>query len=85
MFSYFRDMTLAKRVALIVAGGMVTGLAGFLLVSRLIGGLLYGVRIADPAALAVALGLLTGAAIFANTIPAARAPGIDPASALKQE
>jgi ABC-type lipoprotein release transport system permease subunit len=51
----------------------------------LIGGLLYGVRIADPAALAVALGLLTGAAIFANTIPAARAPGIDPASALKQE
>jgi len=63
--------------------GSVTGLAGALLLSRLMTKLLYGVQPTDPAtfvAVATGLGLV---AMLACYIPARRATRIDPVAALR--
>jgi len=65
--------------------GAVTGLAGALLLSRLMTKLLYGVRPTDPAtfvAVATGLGFV---AMLACYIPARRAMRIDPVAALRCE
>jgi putative ABC transport system permease protein len=65
--------------------GSVTGLAGALLLSRLMTKLLYGVRPTDPAtfvAVATGLGFV---AMLACYIPARRAMRIDPVAALRCE
>ncbi len=65
--------------------GAVTGIAGALLISRLMAGLLYGVKPTDPltfAAVAVGLGLV---AMLACYIPARRAMRINPIAALRYE
>jgi putative ABC transport system permease protein len=65
--------------------GSVTGIAGALLLSRLMTRLLYGVRPTDPATfLAVAMGLGL-VAMLACYIPARRAMRIDPMAALRCE
>jgi putative ABC transport system permease protein len=69
---------------LAVAGSMA-GLAGALLLSRLMAGLLYGVKPTDPvtfAAVAAGLGVV---AVLACYIPARRAMRIDPMTALRYE
>ena len=79
-------------VGLVLREGMrltAIGLAGGLLaaraLTRLMAGLLYGVRPADPATLA-AVGLLLGAiALLACYIPARRATAVDPVVALRWE
>jgi putative ABC transport system permease protein len=76
----------------VVAGGMRLvlvaigiGLAGSLALTRLIAGLLYEVRPADPLTfLAIAL-LLAAVALFACYLPARRATRVDPALALRSE
>jgi predicted permease len=65
--------------------GSVTGIAGALLISRLMAKLLYGVQPTDPAtfaAVAAGLGLV---AVLACYIPARRAMRIDPMAALRYE
>jgi putative ABC transport system permease protein len=65
--------------------GSVTGLAGALLLSRLMTKLLYGVQPTDPAtfvAVATGLGFV---AMLACYIPARRATRIDPVAALRCE
>ena len=65
--------------------GSVTGVAGALLISRLMAKLLYGVQPTDPAtflAVAAGLGLV---AMLACYIPARRAMRIDPMAALRCE
>ncbi|HEY1676286.1 MAG TPA: ABC transporter permease [Candidatus Sulfotelmatobacter sp.] len=65
--------------------GAVTGIAGALLISRLMANLLYGVKPTDPptfCAVAVGLGAV---AMLACYIPARRAMRINPVSALRYE
>jgi putative ABC transport system permease protein len=71
----------AKLAAIGLACGLVIGL----LAGRLIKSMLYGVGPEDPLAIAGAVTLLSGAALFAAFIPALRASRTDPASALRQE
>ncbi|HEY1946685.1 MAG TPA: ABC transporter permease [Bryobacteraceae bacterium] len=68
-----------------VLAGAVAGIAGALLLSKLIAKMLYGVQPADPVTfggVAVVLGL---AALLAVCIPARRATRIDPMVALRNE
>ncbi|GJG88993.1 hypothetical protein tb265_41740 [Gemmatimonadetes bacterium T265] len=69
----------------VAGGGAAVGLAAALALGRLVAGLLYNVRPADPAALggsALALLLVCAAACL---VPAARAARADPAAALRAE
>jgi len=65
--------------------GSVTGIAGALVISRLMAKLLYGVQPTDPATfVAVAVGL-GAVALLACYVPARRAMRIDPMAALRCE
>jgi putative ABC transport system permease protein len=69
----------------LVLVAIAIGLAGSLALTRLIAGLLYEVRPADPLTfLAIAL-LLAAVALFACYLPARRATRVDPALALRSE
>jgi putative ABC transport system permease protein len=69
--------------ALLVLLGVLVGVPGIYLASRLIGGVLVGVSPFDPATLAaVAAGLALVAAV-ACYVPARRVAGIEPARALR--
>jgi len=63
--------------------GSITGIAGALLLSRLMRKLLYGVRPTDPATFAVVATGLGLVAMLASYIPARRAMRIDPVAALR--
>jgi predicted permease len=65
--------------------GSVTGLAGALLLSRLMTKLLYGVQPTDPATFAAVATGLGFVAMLACYIPARRATRIDPVAALRCE
>ncbi|HEX2665345.1 MAG TPA: ABC transporter permease [Candidatus Acidoferrum sp.] len=65
--------------------GAAAGIAGALLVSHLMAGLLYGVWPADPLTFAGVTALFIGVALGACYIPARRATQIDPIVALRHE
>jgi putative ABC transport system permease protein len=71
--------------ACVAAVGVAAGLAVMLALAGLLRGLLFGVTASDPATLAVAATLITGAALFASYLPARRAAQVDPAAALRWE
>jgi predicted permease len=68
-----------------IAAGFVLGLPIVYAASRLIVGLLYGVRVNDPAWIALAAGALTTTAALTAFFPAMRASRIDPVTALRYE
>jgi putative ABC transport system permease protein len=68
-----------------VLAGLAVGLAGSAGITRLLSGLLYGVRPLDPAVLAAVSALLAAVALFASYLPARRAARIDPMAALRCE
>jgi putative ABC transport system permease protein len=70
------------RLALI---GLVIGLAGVLLLGRLLVSLLYDVTTTDPLTLVSASTMLTGILVLASYLPARRAAKVDPMVALRSE
>jgi putative ABC transport system permease protein len=72
----------SARLALL---GVATGLAGALLLTRLMASLLYGVGASDPATYAAVAILLLVVALAASFLPARRAMRLDPATALRHE
>ncbi len=68
-----------------VAVGLAGGLAGALALTRLMGGLLYGVSPTDPLTLAIVAAVLSAVALLATYLPARRAARADPVIALRGE
>ena len=68
-----------------VALGVITGIAGSLVIARVLRGFLFGIKPTDPITfLAVPL-LLAAVALLASYIPARRATRVDPMIALRYE
>jgi ABC-type antimicrobial peptide transport system permease subunit len=81
----------AVRLAVIRSGmslalfGLLGGVASALALSRLLGGLTYGIGPADPLTLAAVTLLFGGVALLACWLPARRASKLDPLEALRAE
>jgi predicted permease len=68
----------------VVLAGALFGVAGAFLLTRLMQGMLFGVRPGDPLAFAASLAVLLLAGVLAALIPALRASRLDPLEALRQ-
>jgi putative ABC transport system permease protein len=79
-----RDWVL-KRGVVLVALGILAGIAGSMVVSRLLGSLVYDVSAWDPVTYGAVALLLGLTALLACWIPARRAARIDPLVALRSE
>jgi predicted permease len=79
-------MTLVLRRALLLASlGLIAGIAGALLLSRVVRTFLYGTSALDPAVLSGAVAVLACVALFASCLPAIRAVRTDPSVTLRSE
>jgi putative ABC transport system permease protein len=68
-----------------LAVGLAIGIGGALMLTRLMGSLLFGIGATDPLAFFLAATLLLIAALVASFIPARRAATVNPMSALRNE
>jgi predicted permease len=71
------------QAAVLLAYGLVIGLAGSLALGRIVGSLLFGVSPAEVTIFAAAVGSMTLITIAAIGVPARRAMTVDPASVLR--
>ena len=78
------SMVIRQALGLAAAGVLIGG-AGALLLTRLMGNLLYGVRPTDPLTFFTVAVLLTLVAAAAATLPGLRATRVDPVVALRAE
>jgi putative ABC transport system permease protein len=74
-----------KQGTVLIAAGLILGLAGALVVTRSLASLLFGVRPTDPVSFIAVSALLLCAGILASYFPARRATRIDPMAALREE
>ena len=70
---------------LLVAFGILIGVAAGLAASRSLGAFLFGVSTTDLPTFAATVGILCAVALIACAIPARRAIGVNPVTALRQE
>lgn len=75
----------AAQGSVLLAIGIATGLAGALLLTRLMSGLLYGISGHDPFTFCVIPLILAAAGFLAQYFPARRASRVDPMVALRHE
>jgi predicted permease len=73
-----------QRVGVLLAIGVVLGLAATLWAARFVAPLLFQIEAHDPATLAGAAGALVGAGLLAAWLPAWRAARLDPATVLRE-
>jgi putative ABC transport system permease protein len=73
------------RALRIVMGGLVVGLAGAAVMTRVLQRFLFGVTPTDPIAFTLVTVLLIGVGLMAAWLPARRATKIDPCAALRAE
>jgi len=78
------NLVVGQGIAL-VSAGIVVGLIGALLLSKLLNSLLYGVGARDPLTFVVVPMVLGAVAILATAVPAWRASRVDPVIALRSE
>jgi putative ABC transport system permease protein len=69
----------------LISTGILMGIAGSLVLSRLLSGMLYGVGATDPSTFTSVSLLLAGVALFACYIPARRAMRMNPLASLRRE
>jgi putative ABC transport system permease protein len=74
-----------RQGVLLLATGLVLGLAGALAVTRLLTSLLSGVSATDPATFLAVGGILLAVAMLACYVPARRAARVEPMAALRYE
>jgi predicted lysophospholipase L1 biosynthesis ABC-type transport system permease subunit len=72
-----------RDVLVLTAIGLSVGLAVALATTRLVASFLYGLKPNDPTALALAVVILSSAALVAGYLPARNASRIDPVTALR--
>jgi putative ABC transport system permease protein len=72
-------------VALLVVVGLAFGLPMSMILGRLVSSQLYGLSPMDPATLVSATAFLLSVALVAAYLPARRATGVDPTTALRHE
>jgi ABC-type antimicrobial peptide transport system permease subunit len=65
--------------------GVSLGVAGALVVSRILGSMLYGTGVADPITYSAVSGMFLAIAMAASYVPARRAARLDPMAALRWE
>jgi putative ABC transport system permease protein len=71
--------------ARLAIGGVLIGVCGAFALTRLLRGVLYGVKPTDPVTFAAVIVFLLGIAVLACYLPAYRATRIDSAAALRHE
>jgi putative ABC transport system permease protein len=69
----------------VVLAGVAAGLAGALVLTRLMEGMLFGVSASDPASYALLTALMLGVAALALYLPARRASRVNPLEALRSD
>ena len=74
-----------RQGARLAGAGLLLGIPGALMLSRLLQGSLYGVSSSDPATFAGIAILLSGVALLASYLPARRAARLDPVVALRHD
>src|SRR5205085_11790768 len=74
-----------RRIALLVAAGVIPGVALAYATGRWMEALLAGVKPADVTTLAAAVGLSIAMALAGSVMPTLRALGVDPLTAIRTE